>query len=93
MKPTAAALSLTTSLVLAGCAGMDADACRGADWYALGERDGLHYGLRPQIDVYAHQCSLHGVPAAEKEYLAGWTDGYREFIRRSTGADCCAPSN
>jgi len=91
MKRTLAALSLTTSL--AACAGMDADACRGADWYALGERDGLHYGLRPQIHQYAHQCSAHGLQASENAYMAGWTDGYREFIRRSTGSDCCAPSN
>ena len=96
MKPIAAArnltISVTISACLAGCAGMDADTCRGANWYALGERDGLHYGLRPQIDQYAHQCGQHGVQAAEKDYMAGWIDGYREFIRRSTGADCCAPN-
>jgi hypothetical protein len=92
MRPTAAVLSLTISALLASCAGMDADACRTSDWYALGERDGLHYGLRPQIDQYAHQCGQHGVQAAEKEYMAGWIDGYREFTRRSTGADCCAPN-
>ena len=79
------------SLTMAGCAGMDAGECRSANWYEVGYRDGDQYGLRPRIDQYAHQCSAFGVTAAEKEYMAGWVDGYREFIHRSTGADCCAP--
>ena len=93
MKPTAAALSLTTSALLAGCAGMDADACRATSWYALGERDALVYGLRPQIEVYAHQCARHGVQPAEKEYLAGWFYGDRERAIRMSGSECCVPSN
>jgi hypothetical protein len=71
---------------------MSESECRGADWYQLGERDGLHYGLRPHIDQYAYLCDRYGVQASEKDYMAGWVDGYREFIRRSTGADCCAPN-
>ena len=90
MKRAAAVLALAG--VLAGCESMSDAQCRGADWYSLGERDGLHYGLRPHIDQYAYQCERHGVQASEKDYMAGWTDGYREFIRRSTGADCCAPN-
>jgi hypothetical protein len=91
MRRILVALSLTTSL--AGCAGMDANTCRGTDWYSLGERDALVYGLRPQIDVYAHQCTRHGVQPAEKEYLAGWFDGDRERAVRMSGSECCAPSN
>ena len=70
--PVAAAL-------LAGCAGMTESECRGTDWYKLGERDGLIYGLRPQIDRYAHQCGRYGVQPSEKDYIAGWTDGYGEW--------------
>ena len=79
-------------LLLSGCMSMSADACRTANWYEVGERDGLHYGMRPQVDQWAHACSLHGLQVSEKDYMAGWTDGYREFIHRSTGADCCAPN-
>ena len=56
--------------------------CRTTNWYALGERDGLIYGNRPRIDQYANQCGRHGVTPSEKEYMAGWTDGYREFEKR-----------
>ncbi len=63
--------------------------CRGADWYKLGERDALIYGLRPQIDRYAHLCGRHGVQASEKDYMAGWTDGQRERAIRVSGSECC----
>lgn len=89
MKRILAALSLTTSL--AGCAGMQAGECRTSDWYALGERDALIYGLRPQIDQYAHQCAAHGVQPSEKDYLAGWFDGDRERAIRVSGSECCGP--
>jgi hypothetical protein len=91
MKPTNAALSLTISALLAGCAAMSDSKCRSANWYALGERDALFFGLRPQIDQYAHQCSRHGVQAAEKDYMAGWIVGDRERAIRMSGSECCAP--
>jgi hypothetical protein len=70
---------------------MDADACRSGDWYAVGERDALIYGMRPRIDQYAHQCAAHGVQPDEKRYLAGWFDGDRERAVRMSGSECCAP--
>jgi hypothetical protein len=73
--------------LLAGCAAMSDSECRGADWYALGERDALIYGLRPQIDQYALQCSRHGIKASENEYLAGWIDGERERTLRMSGSE------
>ena len=83
---------LLVGALLAGCAAMTDSECRGADWYALGERDALIYGLRPQIDQYAHQCGRHGVQPAEKDYLAGWRDGDRERAVRMSGSECCAPN-
>lgn len=60
---------------------MSAQQCRSTEWYALGYRDGDTYGLRPQIDQYAHTCG--SLPAsAQSAYLAGWTDGYAEFSAR-----------
>lgn len=82
MKPITATRNLFSSVsvfaLLAGCAGMSDTECRTADWYALGERDGLVYGLRPQVDQYAAQCGKYGVQPAQKEYLAGWFYGERE---------------
>jgi hypothetical protein len=75
-------LLLLATVALPGCALMGETECRSTDWYALGERDGLIYGSRPRIDQYADQCGRHGVQPSEKDYMAGWTDGYREFEKR-----------
>ena len=57
--------------------------CRTTNWYALGEYEGRFFGMRPQIDQYAYQCSRHGVQPVEKEYMAGWLEGYREYEMRT----------
>ena len=82
---------LVATVLLAGCAALDDGACRNADWFALGERDALVYGMRPQVDQYAHQCNRHGVKISETEYLAGWLQGDRERAIR-LGGECCAPN-
>ena len=92
MKLTNAALSLTISASLAGCAAMSDSECRSTNWYELGERDALVYGMRPRIDQYAHQCSRHGVQPSENDYMAGWTVGDRERAVRMSGSECCAPN-
>lgn len=84
-------LLAAASLLAAGCAGMSDSECRGANWYDLGEREALIYGLRPQIDQYAFQCEKHGVQASESDYMAGWVVGNGERIRRAAGEGCCSP--
>jgi hypothetical protein len=89
-RSTVARTSLLVLVCLAaGCAQMSETACRGADWYQVGYRDGEIYGLRPQIDQYAYQCRAHGVEAQEPTYMAGWIDGHREWTRRVMGSECC----
>ena len=63
--------------------------CRSTNWYELGERDALVYGLRPRIDQYAYQCSKFGVQPDEKQYLAGWLVGNWEHSIRVSGSECC----
>ncbi len=92
MNRWTSALLAAAGVLAAGCVSMTDAECRAANWYSLGERDGLQYGLRPHIDQYAFHCAKHGVHASEPDYMAGWVEGYREFIRRSTGSDCCAPN-
>jgi hypothetical protein len=91
MKPITATQSRFSSalvlaaILLSGCAAMSDNECRSADWYVLGERDALIHGLRPQIDLYAQQCSRYGVQPAEKDYLTGWFYGYHEHALRLGG--------
>ena len=69
------------SLTLAGCAGMDAAECRGADWHEVGFRDGLT-GLQKMDFVYDHQCGRHGARLDVVAYARGWQEGVWEFEGR-----------
>lgn len=80
---------LLAGVLLTGCASMSGEDCRAVNWYELGEREALIYGLRPQIDQYAHQCSRFGVQPDERQYLAGWFVGDRERAVRMLGGVCC----
>ena len=72
---------LAMAMLLAACASQQTLQCASGDWYALGYRDGDVYGIRPQIDQYAHRCrSLEA--SAQTAYMAGWTDGYAEWTSR-----------
>lgn len=82
-------LAVAAILAVAGCAQMSEKECRAADWYQIGHRDGDIYGLRPSIDQYAYQCQAFGVQAQEPLYMAGWVDGYREYLIRMNGSECC----
>ena len=69
------------ALALGGCAGLDAEACRKADWYGLGFRDAI-FGLQPQDPIYARQCEkIDGA-----RYLQGWREGKWEADARVPGS-------
>jgi hypothetical protein len=72
-------------LLLCGCAGMDAAACRQADWYDLGFRDAI-FGLQRQDDVYTGQCSAQGVKVDATRYQQGWREGRYEYDDRNGGS-------
>ena len=76
--------SLATALVfvLSSCVALSETECGTGNWYALGERDGLSYGLQPLIDQYAARCSAYGVTVDSGAYMAGWAAGYAEWTRR-----------
>ena len=52
-------------LLLAGCASLDAQGCRDADWYRLGFRDAM-YGLQRQDFTYESQCAPHARSAVAR---------------------------
>ena len=81
------ALFLLIPGLLSGCASISEAECRSADWYALGHRDGLLYGIRPQIEIYARQCRAFGVTASASVYLDGWQLGYSEWVTRGGSGD------
>jgi len=64
-------LAAASWLILAGCAQVGSDDCKGSDWYQLGQRDG-RLGAQPQSDLYAARCS---VTPDSARYMEGWRAG------------------
>jgi len=80
-------LTIFLAASLAGCAGatqMTENQCRDADWYDVGERDGL-FGGPACIDSYAHQCDRHNVQTARERYMEGWYEGNATYRHRTAG--------
>ena len=76
-------MRLVLLLLLAGCAGLDPESCRGADWYRVGFRDAM-YGLQRQDFSYDSQCAAHGATVDDARYAQGWREGKYEFDRRAS---------
>lgn len=75
--------TVVLSIMLCGCAGMTPDECRTANWYELGERDGLYLTASPRFELGAKGCALPDARAAERDYQEGWAAGYAEAARRT----------
>ncbi len=58
------------SVIASGCAVTAVDC--GADWYAIGARDG-RLGAQPQAEFYAARC---GGQVDTARYVNGWQDGF-----------------
>ena len=75
--------AVASTLALGGCAVIDADTCRTAEWQMMGFRDAL-YGMQPQDEVYRHRCEQHGIKIDAARYAQGWQEGKYEFDRRTS---------
>ena len=74
------------AVTLAGCAGLSENECRSANWYEVGDRDGLN-GNPPRIDTYAYQCERHNAQASREQYLEGWWMGNATYRDRTAGSE------
>jgi Protein of unknown function (DUF2799) len=70
---------------LGGCAGMDADECRTADWRAVGYEDGVEGKSAAYFGTRRKACAEHGVQADFDAYLAGRAEGVAHFCRPQNG--------
>jgi hypothetical protein len=78
--------ALSICVLLLGACAMDQSACSSANWYELGERDGLN-GIPPRVDTYAYQCSRQKVQVSEADYLNGWWIGNATYRDRTAGSE------
>jgi hypothetical protein len=81
--------SLTASsfalLLLAGCASMDKDECRTADWRAIGLEDGVQGRTLERLGEHRKACAKHGVTPDTDRYIAGRTEGLAAYCRPDNG--------
>ncbi|HYY61151.1 MAG TPA: DUF2799 domain-containing protein [Burkholderiales bacterium] len=77
---------LASVALLGGCGAMSQSACGGANWYEIGERDGLN-GIPPRIDTYAYQCARQNVNVATTDYMNGWWIGNATYRDRTAGSE------
>jgi Protein of unknown function (DUF2799) len=79
-------MPLTVLMVaLGGCAGMDSDECRMADWRATGYEDGVQGQSAAYFGSRRKACAEHGITANFDAYLAGRAEGVAHFCRPQNG--------
>jgi hypothetical protein len=79
-------MRLVIVVLLAGCASMDPEGCRRANWYDVGWRDAI-FGIQRQDDLYTLQCEPHGIKVDVARYVQGWVEGKYEADRRKVSAN------
>lgn len=83
-KITLAVLS-TALLLLAGCATMNEDECRSADWYSVGFEDGAHGRSINYIGNHREACAEYGISPQADRYQDGWNQGIRRYCTPRNG--------
>jgi len=83
-KLNSVALLLGT-IVLGGCASMNADECANSDWMAVGYEDGSRGYTSDRIGTQRQAWAKHGVAADFSAYQQGRNEGLVEFCQPSRG--------
>lgn len=71
-------------LLVQGCATLDRDQCRVADWHLIGYQDGVQGKPAGVIGTYREDCAKHGVTPDLAAWRAGRAEGLKEY---------CTPAN
>lgn len=77
---------LATSLVMAlgGCASMEPEQCRVADWFRVGQSDGAR-GDPERVSAYTEDCLKVGTRPDPGRYRQGWDIGIRSYCTPQNG--------
>ena len=79
------ASAIVLGLLVAGCASMDEEECRAADWGAIGYEDGVRGVPASYIGERRQACADHGVTPDFAAYRRGREEGLREFCTPASG--------
>ena len=78
-------LLVAFAFVVAGCASLDKDECRNADWYAIGLEDGARGRALERLGDHRRACAEHGVTPQSERYVAGRNEGLKTFCTYERG--------
>jgi hypothetical protein len=78
-------LLLSGLCALAGCASLDRDECRSADWYAIGLEDGARGRAVERLGDHRRACAEYGIAPQTDRYLAGRDQGLKTFCTYERG--------
>ena len=70
---------------LGGCASLDRDECRTANWYAIGLEDGSRGRALDRLGDHRRACSEHGVTLDADRYVAGRDECLKSFCTFQNG--------
>ena len=71
--------------MVAGCATLDKDECRTADWYAVGLEDGARGRAIERLGEHRRACAKHNVAPNAERYVAGRKEGLMSFCTYHRG--------
>lgn len=79
------ALAAMMTMTLAGCASMEPDQCRAADWLRVGQSDGERGDSPGRIAQYTEDCTKVGIRPDAGRYRQGWDLGITNFCTARNG--------
>ena len=68
-------------ITLAGCATLNEQECRTANWHDLGVKDGSNGQPASRIETHRKACADYGIRPHERQYLDGRNKGLQEYCR------------
>ena len=78
-------LVVVLGLLVGGCASMDEDECRIADWRTIGYEDGVNGRSASHIGERREACAEYGVRPDLAAYREGREEGLREYCSPASG--------
>jgi hypothetical protein len=76
---------LAALILLQGCATLDRDECKLADWRLIGYQDGVAGKSAARVGEYREDCAKHAVVPDLDAYRAGREEGLQQYCTASNG--------
>jgi len=78
-------LIVLAGMLVSGCASMNEDECRVADWHAIGYEDGVRGAAASHIGERRAACAAHGITPNFAAYQQGREEGLQQYCTPASG--------